>query len=369
MIGRIAKPRNDPMTADAPPDARKPRWRNPAAVQTVAYVLVAGAAGWFLLVQLAPLLRPLLVAVFLAYVLMPYHSRLRRRVGVPASIVILAGVTAGTLVGLAFAVYASVLGLSEELPRLEGRVTGLTEQADEWVEVNAPWVVDDHGRQKKVEQRVGEQLTAVAQPVLNAVAEGVMEACVVALYLLFLLLEASRLPERVRRAYPPQRAAEILHLAGQVNAAIISYLKAKVAASLVLAVPVGLVLWGFGVRFALLWAVLTFLCNFIPYIGSVIGYTLPTAFAFLWLDAGWQAPTVALLLLGCHVSFATMIEPMILGKAVGLSPLVILGSLAFWGLLWGLPGMFLAVPLTVVAVLVMKHFDLTRPLARLLTDE
>src|SRR5438067_17144 len=107
MIGRIPTPRNDLMTADAPPDARKTRWRDPAAIRTIAYVLVAAAAGWFLLVQLAPLLRPLLVAVFLAYVLMPYHSRLRRRVGTPASIVILAGVTAGAIIGLALAVYAS----------------------------------------------------------------------------------------------------------------------------------------------------------------------------------------------------------------------------------------------------------------------
>ena len=56
----------------------------------------------------------------------------------------------------------------------------------------------------------------------------------------------------------------------------------------------------------------------------------------------------------------------LLGNAVGVSPLVILGSLAFWGLLWGIPGMFLAVPLTVVAILVMDHFEQTRPVARLL---
>ena len=77
-------------------------------LQAAAAVLVIAAAGWFLLEQLAPLLRPLLIAVFLAYVLMPYHSRLRKRVGAPASIGILAGLTAAALVGLAMAVYVSV---------------------------------------------------------------------------------------------------------------------------------------------------------------------------------------------------------------------------------------------------------------------
>ena len=57
---------------------------------------------------------------------------------------------------------------------------------------------------------------------------------------------------------------------------------------------------------------------------------------------------------------------MIVGTAVGLSPLVLLVALGFWGLVWGIPGMFLAVPLTAVAVIVMDHFAATRPVARLL---
>ena len=353
---------------DAPP-ARRPRWRDPAALQSAAAVLVIAAAGWFLLVQLAPLLRPLLIAVFLTYVLFPYHARLRARIGTPASLGVIAGTTALVLVGLAFGVYLSVLGLGDELPRLEARVAGVLHAVNEALAAAAPGVVGTTGEPRRFEERAADQLGEVARPVLNAVAGLVVEAGVVGLYLLFLLLEASRLPDRVRRAYPPARAEEILHVAGQVNAAIISYLKAKVKTSLALAVPAGAVLWAFGVKFALLWAVLTFLCNFIPYLGTAIGYTLPTAFAFLWLDPGWEPVAVAVLLAGCHAGCASVVEPMVLGKAVGLSPLVILGSLAFWGLLWGVPGMFLAVPLTVVAVLVMKQLNVTRPVARLLTDE
>ena len=71
-------------------------------------------------------------------------------------------------------------------------------------------------------------------------------------------------------------------------------------------------------------------------------------------------------MLVCHVGSASIVEPLIIGNAVGLSPLVILASLAFWGLLWGMTGMFLAVPLTVVATIVMDHFATTRSTARLL---
>lgn len=358
-----------PATDDAPAPPRLPRWHDPAlarAVVTLALPVVAFAAAWFMLQQLAPVLRPLFVAVFLAYVLMPHHGRLRRHIGAPASIAVLAGVTALALFGLALAVYASVLGLSEELPRLQARAAEMTRQAEDLVGRTAPWASSPDRDGGAGSAKLAEQVARVTAPVLAVTADVLLEACVVALYLLFLLLEGSRFPDRVRRAYPPARAEEILDIAGQVSSAIISYLRAKVRSSLVLAVPVGLVLWAVGVKFALLWAILTFLCNFIPYIGSVIAYTLPVGFAFLLYGVRWEPITAAILLLLIHVGSASVVEPMIIGGAVGLSPLVILASLAFWGLLWGIPGMFLAVPLTVVATIVMDHFETTRPAARLL---
>jgi AI-2 transport protein TqsA len=75
----------------------------------------------------------------------------------------------------------------------------------------------------------------------------------------------------------------------------------------------------------------------------------------------------AVLLAVWHGLSASVIEPMILGRAVGLSPLVILAALSVWGLLWGLPGMFLAVPLTVVLKIVFENIEATRPVARLLS--
>jgi AI-2 transport protein TqsA len=347
----------------APP--APPPWRDPAAVRTAAAAVVAAAAGWFLLRELAPVVRPLLFAVMLGYVILPYHARLRRKVSGAASLALLGGAAVLVVGGLAVAVYASVLGLAEELPGLQKRAVRLLHTGDDWVRENVPWLARSADG-KELEARLAGQAAEAAAPVLGAAAGVVGDAVVIGLYLLFLLGEAARLPDRVRAAYPPDRADDILKVAGAVNAAIVSYLKAKVKSSLVLAVPVGLILAAFGVRFALLWAVLTFLCNFIPYVGSVVAYTVPVGFAFLQMPFGWQPVVAGLLVLGCHLASAMVIEPMLLGRAVGLSPLVILGSLAFWGLLWGVPGMFLAVPLTVVAVIVMGHFDTTRPLARLL---
>ncbi len=354
---------SDPESA-ASERAATPRWRDPNMLRTITFILVGGACGWYLMLQLAPVLRPLLIAVFLAYVLMPYHARLRYRVGTPASITVLAGSTAAAIVLLTFVTYLSVAELSAQSAALQQRAVELFHQAEQLLAGYAPWVFpkEDNFSPAQFNELAGQ----VARPILTVATNAVLEACVVALYLLFLLVEGSRLPGRIRKAYDTERADGILQVAGQVNAAIISYLKAKLKSSLVLAVPVGVALWALGVKFSLLWMVLTFLCNFIPYIGSVVAYSLPVGFAFLWFGPAWQPFTAAGVLLTIHVLSATLVEPLIIGNAVGVSPLVILGSLAFWGLVWGIPGMFLAVPLTVVAILVMEHFDQTRPIARLL---
>jgi AI-2 transport protein TqsA len=340
-------------------------WRDAETVRTAACVVLAAAAGWYLLLQLAPILRPFLVASILAYVLMPYHARLRRRIGTPASLGVLAGSTAGALVGLAFVTYDSALALNDEVPHLQQRAGEEAAKAERALAAYAPWLIPpDAG--KPAQDRINEQIAQVVRPVLNVAASATLEACVIALYLLFLLLEGSRFPDRVRTAYEPGRAAQILQIAGAVNAAVIGYLRAKVKTSLFLAVPVGAMLWALGVKFALLWGVLTFLCNFIPYIGTAVAYALPTGFAFLSFGPSWEAFAAAGWLLVCHAATASVVEPVVIGGAVGVSPLVILSALAFWGLLWGIPGMFLAVPLTVVAILVTDHFEQTRPIARLL---
>ena len=206
------------------------KWRDPAtaaAVATIAHVLIGIAAAWFMLQQLSSVLRPFFIAVILAYVLMPYHSRLRKHIGAPASIVALASLTALALFGLALAVYASVLGLSDELPRLQHRAADMTREVEELVGQAAPWAEAPSADGKPANAKLADVLTRAMTPVLTLAADALLEACIVALYLLFLLLEGSRFPDRVRHAYPHERAEAILDIAGQVSSAIISYLRRR----------------------------------------------------------------------------------------------------------------------------------------------
>ncbi len=343
------------------------RWANPNTLRTAAHVVIVLAGSWWLLGQLATVLRPLLLAVFLGYVLLPYYSRLRLYVPVPVALGVLVGATTGLLLLIAFGMYVSLSGLSVELPMLRPRAVGLVHDVANFLHEYLPGATGSVASgTRSAEEQAADKISENVMWLANLAALGFLEAASAGLYLMFLLMESGKFPDRVRAAYPPEKADEILHVFGRINAAVIRYLKAKVLSSLLLAVPVGAILWACGVKFSLLWALLTFACNFIPYLGSVIAYTLPIGFAFLQFEEPGRPIWVAALLTVCHVLGAAVVEPMILGKAVGLSPLVVLGALSLWGLSLGLPGMFLAVPLTVVVVLVLDNIEATRPIAKLL---
>jgi predicted PurR-regulated permease PerM len=205
--------------------------------------------------------------------------------------------------------------------------------------------------------------------VLGLTTDVTVEGVEVIFYLIFLLFEVGRLPQRIREGFPGERARHIESVINRINEAMGNYLSMKVRTSLLLAVPTAVVLWLFGVRFVLLWFVLFFLSNFITYFGSIVSCILVILFAFFQLGFGWPAVAVALLVVAIRVGAIDLAEPALTGRAVDLSPLLILVSLAFWGLAWGWVGMLLAVPLTVMIKIVMENVHGTQPLARLMAED
>ncbi|MBL8793406.1 MAG: AI-2E family transporter [Planctomycetia bacterium] len=339
-------------------------------LRTTALCLAIAAGSWYLLREFAPVLRPLLLAVFLCYIILPLHHRLRQSFPGPAAIFVLAGATAGGLLLLALLIFNSAADLTAELPQMVRRGGQLFNQLEAWYLKNLPpWLNPSDSERTPGAPIDAAMLRNIVGHVLNAAADAATDAVVVAIYLLFLLLEARRLPGRIQHSFATTESDQILTVVRRINDAMATYLWVKVKASLVLAVPVTLVLLLFGIHSAVMWGVLTFLLNFIPYLGSVIACSAPILLAFIHLHSPWQAASLAVVLVTIHMLSAYVVEPAMTGKAVGLSPLVILISLAFWGLCWGLTGMLLAVPLTVMLQIVLDNVALTRPFARLMGGE
>jgi AI-2 transport protein TqsA len=341
-------------------------WLAPEGSWAVLRWLVVIATAWFLLKELAPLLRPLLLAVFLAYVILPARLYVKGQVrGGARHLALVAGLGI-VMLGIAVLTYLDIVRLGHELPHLHERTTEILAQAADYGRERIPGLGAVFAGTARAEELSNARVKEVLESLANVTAGVLVEALEVIFYLVLILVEAGRLPERMRAAFADEQAESILATVSSINAAMASYLKAKVKVNLVLAVPVMLILWVCGVKLVILWGVLTFFANFVPYLGSVVACALPILFAFLDLDFGWQPFAVAVLLPAVHASVAYLIEPAMTGKAVDLSPLVVLIALSFWGLCWGLTGMVLAVPLTAMLKIILRSAPGTRPIAGLM---
>ena len=112
----------------------------------------------------------------------------------------------------------------------------------------------------------------------------------------------------------------------------------------------------FGLEFAVLWAVLTAFLNFVPYIGSVLGVVFPVLMAIVQFEDFGTILWMLLALTAVQFVIGNFLDPYVMGNSLNLSPFAILISLAVWSELWGIPGAFLAVPITAIMTIVFSEF-------------
>jgi AI-2 transport protein TqsA len=129
---------------------------------------------------------------------------------------------------------------------------------------------------------------------------------------------------------------------------------------------VWMVLTFLGLDMAFLFAVLVFMLNFIPTLGSIIATILPIPVALIQFESPWRILLVILIPAAIQFVVGNLIDPKLLGDRLDLHPVVIVAALLFWGLIWGLPGMFLAVPITVAIRLALLRSELGREAAELM---
>lgn len=166
----------------------------------------------------------------------------------------------------------------------------------------------------------------------------------------FGMIEANGLPEKMRRAFGDRADMTAMRT---VTAEMQHYLAIKTVVSLLTGTLVGLWVWIIGLDFPVFWGLVAFLFNYVPNVGSIIA-AIP-AIAIAWLDLGFDGAVLAAIgYLAVNMVLGNMVEPTWLGRRLGLSPLVVMLSLVFWGWLWGPIGVLLAVPLTMSARVMLE---------------
>lgn len=192
----------------------------------------------------------------------------------------------------------------------------------------------------------------------------------VILYVGFLFAERPRFGAKLAKLFPqPEQARRVDHIVSSISHSVHHYILVKTGVSLVTALVVYVILRVFGLDFAEALAVLTFALNFIPNLGSIIATVLPVIVAMVQFD-GW-APVVALLATVGAAQFllGNVLDPMLMGRTLQMSSFAIVISLTLWGALWGVAGMFLAVPIMVTVMIVCAHIPSLMPVAILLSRE
>lgn len=332
-----------------------------ARILITAAALVVVVAG---LKAAAPILVPLLLALFIALVSYPLLAWLGSR-GWPNFLAVLGTLLVDGLVltGFGFLVVRAVGQFVEAAPDYVQQLKQLTVATLQELAVHGV-IPAEWARPELIQpQSVLDVAGGVLGGTLAGVASTFLFVTFVFLYMLFLLGEASGLPAKLELAFGPrlQAARWIAGIVGDVQ----RYLLVKTWLNLLLGVLLGVWLAILNVEFVLLWAILAFLLHYIPNIGIILAAVPPALQALLQHNPGRMLLVLAgYLVVGMVIG--NLLEPQIMGRRFGFSSLIVLLSLVLFGWIWGPVGALLSVPLLVVLRVLAENSEQFRWLAVLL---
>ncbi len=338
------------------------------SVTSVGIAIVAFAAAVWLLREISDVLVPVAVATIIWAIINGLSHAIRRlplgggrRVPEWLALVIavLLSLVAAYFVG--DLIRANAVAIGEEADTYQAR---LTERLEEINVLMAAWGFDV--RLDEVVQ--GMELNAIIGRIASAFAELVGFAALILIYVIFLLVEQRTFRMKLRAIFQdPGREADFGALFKTLSMRIQEYIWVKTLMSLATALISYAVLSYFEIEFAGFWAFLIFLLNYVPTVGSILGIIIPSIQVLIQTDL--ETFLIIFLLLGVVPQFiiGNIVEPKVMGTSLDMSPIVILMSLAFWLILWGVPGLFLSVPLTVIIMIICAHFERTQWVAVLLS--
>ncbi|HLF35017.1 MAG TPA: AI-2E family transporter [Cyclobacteriaceae bacterium] len=237
--------------------------------------------------------------------------------------------------------------------------------------------IDEIGRSLKIEDLsgvIGDQISSIdlagiLTNILNSFRSMVEDIIMIIVYIIFLLIEEAGVSKKLRAIFQLRSDYENLSMVlNQISIAINKYITLKTIISLLAGVLCYLICILFKIDYPFLWAFITFVLNFIPYIGAFIATLLPALYAAFQFRSFLFFIWVFLAIEGLHMFIGNYVEPKFTGKSLNLSPLVVVIALTFWGYIWGIAGMILSVPIMSIITIILAQFPDTRFLAILLSE-
>lgn len=219
-------------------------------------------------------------------------------------------------------------------------------------------------------QRVNFNFGNILGIIFSSISDLLSNAFMILLYALFIIFEESNFKIKLKNLFPDEHQFQVFdRTKNKIEKSISNYFTLKALVSLITGVLSYLALMIIGVDAPAFWAFLIFVLNFIPTIGSLIGTVFPAVFSLL--QFGEFTPFILVLVIVgiIQVIVGNIVEPRLMGKSMNISPLVTILALTFWGMIWGVIGMVLSIPIMVILVITFSQFESTRPIAILLSEK
>jgi AI-2 transport protein TqsA len=324
-------------------------------------VIASGAA----LFWMADILTPPAMALFLAIVIDSFARVIKRRLpwaperaAMPVAIAMSVLLFGGSL----FVIADNATSFATKLITYTPRLNDLIARVAGFAHMDAVPTIDDLLQRLNPAKYLGDVAKGVQSFASNAIF--------ILIYLGF-ILASRRGFERKLVGLSKDRAArhEASEAFVRIRDGVEQYLWVQTVTGLMIAVASWIVMAVIGLDNAVFWAFLIFIASYIPIIGGAVGILAPPVFALVQFETYWQAVVLIAVLQSIQFVVGNVVLPRMQGESLNIDPVVVLLSLAFWGAVWGVAGMFLSTPLTVIAMVVCAQFDGARWVAVLLSAD
>ena len=208
------------------------------------------------------------------------------------------------------------------------------------------------------------------QGIFQSLTDLLSNAFIILIYALFIFLEETNFHLKLKAVFSKgNKYANLTDILEKIEKSIASYIGLKTLVSFITGLASYLAMLFIGIDAPLFWAFLIFILNYIPTIGSLIGTLFPAIFCLLQFGEF----TPCLMVLGVvgtiQIIVGNLLEPKLMGNSLNISSFVTIFALSFWGAIWGITGMVLSVPITVIMVIVFAHFSSTKSIAIMLSEK
>lgn len=298
----------------------------------------------------------LLISLLLAYLMdtvVYYLRRIRFPMWLASTVTIV--VFLGAFIGIGMVLYSNMRQFQVEFPKYEAKLITILQTAQDRLQAMLSTAVPVNPLASLKNLPVASLAIKTAQSIISFG----LDFGIIFFFSVLILLGKHQFIRRIVRTFPRSGGSRVPITLSHIDKNLRRYLGVKAFVSFLAASLEMIILLLFGVKFAVIWGLMTFVLNFIPSIGAILATLLPTLFALAQFSDPLMSLWVFIAIASVHMTVGNILDPTLMGETLNLSLLVVFVSLFFWGWLWGAVGVLLAVPMTATIKIILQNVPST----------